>query len=85
MKYLFIGLVRLYQLIISPHFPDSCRYYPTCSQYSIQAFRTHGAIKGLWLSVKRVLRCHPWSKGGHDPVPGAHTDTTIEPKIINET
>jgi putative membrane protein insertion efficiency factor len=69
MKYLFIGLVRLYQLIISPWMPSSCRYHPTCSQYSIDAFRQHGALKGLWLTVKRVGRCHPWSEGGHDPVP----------------
>lgn len=69
MKYLFIGLVRLYQLIISPWMPSSCRYHPTCSQYSIEAFRQHGALKGLWLSIKRIGRCHPWSKGGHDPVP----------------
>lgn len=69
MKHLFIGLVRLYQLVISPWMPSSCRYHPTCSQYSIQAFREHGALKGLWLTIKRIGRCHPWSKGGHDPVP----------------
>lgn len=69
MKYLLIGLVRLYQLIISPWMPSSCRYQPTCSQYSIEAFHKHGAIKGLWLTIKRVGSCHPWSKGGHDPVP----------------
>ncbi|NIR73041.1 MAG: membrane protein insertion efficiency factor YidD [Aliifodinibius sp.] len=69
MKYLFIGLVRLYQLIISPWMPNSCRYHPTCSQYSIEAFQKHGALKGLWLTIKRVGSCHPWSKGGHDPVP----------------
>jgi putative membrane protein insertion efficiency factor len=69
MKYLFIGLVRLYQLVISPWMPSSCRYHPTCSQYSIEAFREHGALKGLWLTIKRIGRCHPWSQGGHDPVP----------------
>ncbi|PAU94870.1 membrane protein insertion efficiency factor YidD [Aliifodinibius salipaludis] len=69
MKYLFIGLVRLYQLIISPWMPNSCRYHPTCSQYSIKAFQKHGMLKGLWLTIKRVGSCHPWSKGGHDPVP----------------
>ena len=69
MKYIFIGLVRLYQLIISPWMPKSCRYHPTCSQYSIEAFQKHGAIKGLWLTIKRVGSCHPWSKGGYDPVP----------------
>jgi len=69
MKYLFIGLVRLYQLVISPWMPSSCRYHPTCSQYSIKAFQKHGALKGLWLTIKRLGSCHPWSKGGHDPVP----------------
>ena len=69
MKYLFIGLVRLYQLIISPWMPSSCRYHPTCSQYSIEALRKHGALKGIWLTIKRVARCHPWGGSGYDPVP----------------
>ncbi|MGD8426254.1 MAG: membrane protein insertion efficiency factor YidD [Balneolaceae bacterium] len=77
MKYLFIGLVRLYQLIISPWMPSSCRYHPTCSQYSIEALRKHGALKGIWLTVKRIARCHPWSEGGYDPVP----DTEHKSKI----
>lgn len=69
MKYLFIGLVRIYQLIISPWMPRSCRYHPTCSQYSIEALRKHGAVKGIWLTIKRVARCHPWGGSGYDPVP----------------
>ncbi len=69
MKYIFIGIIRLYQYIISPLLPNSCRYYPTCSQYSIQALQKHGLMKGLWLSVKRISRCHPWHEGGYDPVP----------------
>lgn len=77
MKYLVIGLVRLYQLIISPWIPSSCRYHPTCSQYSIEALKEHGAIKGIWLSIKRIGRCHPWSDGGYDPVPENRT----KPKI----
>ena len=64
---LFIALVRGYQLIISPHFPSTCRYRPTCSHYSIQAFREYGAIKGLILTVHRLLRCHPWGGHGYDP------------------
>ncbi|WP_138430855.1 membrane protein insertion efficiency factor YidD [Fodinibius saliphilus] len=75
MKYLFIGLVRFYQLVISPWIPSSCRYHPTCSQYSLEAFRRHGAIKGFWLTVKRIARCHPWSEGGHDPVPEHKTNS----------
>ncbi len=77
MKYLFIGLIRIYQLIISPWMPSSCRYHPTCSQYSIEAFRKHGAFTGLWLTIKRLGRCHPWSQGGHDPVPEQKTNSKI--------
>lgn len=64
-----VWLVRIYQLAISPLLPPSCRFYPTCSCYAIEAFKRHGAIKGLWLSVRRIGRCHPWNPGGHDPVP----------------
>jgi putative membrane protein insertion efficiency factor len=73
MKYLFIGFVRLYQLVISPWMPQNCRYQPTCSTYSIEAFQKHGAMKGLWLTVKRISRCHPWGDEGHDPVPEPET------------
>ncbi|MGM0587438.1 MAG: membrane protein insertion efficiency factor YidD [Bacteroidota bacterium] len=72
MKHLFIGIVRLYQLIISPHLQDSCRYYPTCSHYAIEALRKHGALRGSWLALTRLLRCHPWAEGGIDPVPDPH-------------
>jgi putative membrane protein insertion efficiency factor len=65
----FIGLIRLYQLIISPWLGASCRYTPTCSQYGIEAFRKYGPLKGLWLTVKRVASCNPWGGHGHDPVP----------------
>lgn len=77
MKYLFIGIIRLYQYVISPWMPSSCRYHPTCSQYSIEAFREHGAIKGLWLTIIRIGKCHPWSKGGHDPVPERNSNSKI--------
>lgn len=60
--------------MISPYFPSSCRYQPTCSHYAIDALQKHGAIKGTWLTTKRILRCHPWAKGGHDPVPPAKTN-----------
>jgi uncharacterized protein len=65
----FIGLIRLYQLIISPWLGPKCRFTPTCSQYGIEAFKKHGPIKGFWLTLKRVSRCHPWGGHGHDPVP----------------
>ena len=60
---------RVYQKIISPLFPGVCRYRPTCSEYMIEAILTHGAVKGLWLGTKRLLRCHPWGGSGYDPVP----------------
>ncbi len=64
-----VVLVRAYQLLISPLFPPSCRFSPSCSEYARQALSKHGIIKGLWLSARRVLRCHPWHPGGPDPVP----------------
>lgn len=70
MKCLFLSLIRLYQKHISPCFPARCRYYPTCSAYAIEAIEKYGAAKGLWLALKRFLRCHPFSKHDpYDPVP----------------
>ena len=65
----FILLIRFYQYAISPFFPASCRYTPTCSHYGIEALKKHGPIKGLWLTIKRISRCHPWGGSGYDPVP----------------
>lgn len=65
----FIFLIRFYQLCISPHKPPTCRFTPTCSQYALEAFRKHGPLKGLYLTVRRLLRCHPWGGSGYDPVP----------------
>jgi putative membrane protein insertion efficiency factor len=64
-----IVLIRLYRKLISPMLPPSCRFYPTCSAYALEAVSRYGAIKGLWLGTKRVLRCNPWRPGGYDPVP----------------
>ncbi len=64
---LLLGLVRVYQLIISPHLPSSCRYTPSCSNYAIEALQKYGALKGTILAVWRVLRCHPWAPHGYDP------------------
>jgi len=69
MKWLLIGLIRVYQYAISPFLGRNCRHYPSCSAYAVEAVEKHGAIKGGWLSVKRVSRCHPWHPGGYDPVP----------------
>jgi len=69
MKKIFLLLIRFYQNLISPLLPPSCRYVPTCSEYSKQAIIKHGAIKGFWLTLKRILKCHPWGGSGFDPVP----------------
>ncbi|WP_455229467.1 membrane protein insertion efficiency factor YidD [Kingella denitrificans] len=69
LRTVLLGLVRFYQLAISPLFPPRCRYVPTCSQYAIEALRKHGACKGACLTAKRLCRCHPWGGSGYDPVP----------------
>jgi uncharacterized protein len=63
------GLVRGYQLTISPMLPPSCRFTPSCSQYALEAITRHGAVKGTWLAARRLIRCHPFHPGGFDPVP----------------
>jgi uncharacterized protein len=65
----FILVIRIYQLVISPWLGPKCRFTPSCSEYSIQAFRKYGPVKGFWLSMKRVSKCHPWGGSGYDPVP----------------
>ena len=69
MKGVFIGLIRFYQIAISPWLGRSCRYLPTCSSYTIEAIEIHGVWRGIWLGAKRIGRCHPWGGSGHDPVP----------------
>ena len=65
-----LALIRLYQMTISRGLPENtCRFYPTCSCYAQDALRRHGALKGSWLAVRRIGRCHPWNPGGYDPVP----------------
>jgi len=66
-------MIRAYQYIISPYLAPSCRYSPTCSEYAIEAFQRFGFFRGLILSTKRILSCHPWHCGGHDPVPTSFT------------
>ncbi|MDO4819036.1 MAG: membrane protein insertion efficiency factor YidD [Prevotella sp.] len=61
--------IRLYQRCISPLLPPSCRYTPTCSQYALEAIMKYGPLKGMWLAMRRLLRCHPWGGSGYDPVP----------------
>jgi uncharacterized protein len=71
MKRVLLVLISAYRLLLSPLLGASCRFYPTCSTYAIEAIETHGAARGTWLAVKRILRCHPWHPGGFDPVPPA--------------
>lgn len=69
-----VGLVRLYQLFLSPLLPSSCRFYPSCSAYALVALRRFGPVRGLWLTVRRLGRCHPWNPGGVDHVPRRGAD-----------
>ena len=69
MRYLIIALIRFYQYFVSPLLGSNCRFYPSCSRYALEAFQSHGALIGLYLTVKRLLKCHPFHEGGIDPVP----------------
>lgn len=68
MKKIFLVLIRLYQNLLSPLFPPSCRFYPTCSEYSYLSIEKHGVYVGFYYSILRILKCHPFNKGGYDPV-----------------
>lgn len=69
MKQLLLSLIKFYRKFISPMTPPACRFHPTCSQYGLEAIETHGAMKGGYLTIKRILKCHPFHPGGFDPVP----------------
>jgi uncharacterized protein len=69
LAWIAIGLLRAYRFLISPLYGQVCRYHPSCSAYALDAVRRFGAVRGCWLSVRRVARCHPWAAGGYDPVP----------------
>ena len=68
-KTILIGVIKLYQWTIGPVIGETCRFYPSCSHYGVEALKKHGALKGSWLIIKRICRCHPWNPGGIDPVP----------------
>jgi putative membrane protein insertion efficiency factor len=69
MKTIFLALIRVYQYALRPMLGSNCRFYPSCSDYAREAIEKHGALRGLWLAVRRVARCHPYHPGGFDPVP----------------
>ncbi len=69
MTKVLIWIIKLYQWTLSPFFGQQCRFHPTCSHYAIESLKIHGPWLGSWLAIKRLLRCHPWQSGGHDPVP----------------
>ena len=69
MRILILGLIRLYQLVVSPLLPGCCRFHPSCSEYTLQAIEKLGVARGALFGIRRVLRCHPWSVGGADPAP----------------
>ena len=75
-----LSLIRFYRIAISPLIPSRCRYYPTCSEYGIEAIQSHGAWRGSYLTVRRLLRCHPWGRHGYDPVPDSHSSNCSQRK-----
>lgn len=85
MKYLLMGLIRIYQLTISPLLGPVCRFYPSCSHYGYEAIRTHGAAYGTYLTVRRLFRCHPWNPGGVDHVPPKRKRVVTTPRTNTPT
>jgi uncharacterized protein len=78
-KYVLIAVLRAYQFLISPLYGPVCRYHPSCSTYAVQAVSEYGAIKGSWLGIRRLARCHPWAAGGYDPVPARPSQNIPSP------
>jgi hypothetical protein len=79
MKYVLIGLLRVYRFAISPLYGQVCRYHPTCSAYALDAVTEYGAVRGSWMALRRLLRCHPWAPGGYDPVPRRSSGASTTP------
>ena len=85
MKRILLAPLRFYRRFISPGLPPRCRYHPSCSAYALEAVTEHGSARGSWLALRRVGRCHPWAKGGYDPVPPAHRDRPRRPVATGST
>ncbi len=88
MKYVLIALIQFYRIVLSPlkvfiGMDGTCRYVPTCSNYALEAVRVHGALRGGWLAVKRLARCHPWSGYGYDPVPPARSSPLSWDQVVS--
>ena len=81
-RFVVVTLLRLYRLVVSPLYGPTCRFYPSCSAYALEAVERHGVLRGGWLAGRRLLRCHPWNPGGVDPVPpirgAAATDSSVD-------
>jgi putative membrane protein insertion efficiency factor len=82
---ILIALVLLYRWGLSPVMGQNCRFYPSCSQYALDALRHHGAFRACWLTLRRLLRCHPWHPGGYDPVPGCNHHDSAPPSTSQVT
>lgn len=80
LRRVLVALIRFYRIGISPWTPASCRFHPTCSAYAEEAVRRHGGLKGAWLAVRRVGRCHPWGGSGYDPVPPGSSEAEAQGK-----
>jgi uncharacterized protein len=80
---LLVGVVKAYRLLLSPWLGSACRFTPSCSLYAIEALESHGAAQGSYLTLRRLVRCHPWCEGGHDPVPPSAQATRSAPKLLS--
>lgn len=84
MKYVLIAFMKAYRAVVSPLYGQVCKFHPTCSAYALEALELHGAAKGSWLAVRRLVRCHPWSLGGYDPVPGSERESQWLARLESE-
>lgn len=86
LSYPLLFIIFIYRVTLSPYFGNQCRYEPTCSRYAEEAIKKHGALRGSFMAIKRILRCHPWHEGGYDPVPEGPMPMTVVPEtVVSET